>query len=436
MSVSKRPSSPKGTSRRRFLQSAALAPLTLSMLSPNPVVASPGPRARSVVLVWLWGGPSQLDTFDPKPLANENVRGPFHAIRTRTTGAQFSELLPRLADRSNLFAVNRGTVLQNDHNLVPLTGKTNPADAARAPHFGSIVAKHRRSATLPPFMLIMPAGPNLASLGFSRNVAGPLGAAYDPVLVNCAANGRVELGGIRPLDANETRRLEMRRQLRTQLESARHAPLTSVGGFDSHWDRAYSILASPNAFQPFQLEQERDRERDAYGHTSFGQSLLLTRRLVEAGVPFVWTSFNHGADGLMEGNGMGWDTHYNNFEFMTNWLCPVLDRGLSAFLEDLNQRGLLESTLVVVMGEMGRTPGINAMGGRDHWGSGSTLWAGAGVQGGRIVGETDRQAGSAITTPITSLMMGTTMAELAGVNAEARAEMGVLHGGSVIHDLF
>lgn len=440
MSDSKPRSRPTKINRRRFLQSAALAPLTLSMLSPKPVAASPGPRARSVVLVWLWGGPSQLDTFDPKPLANENVRGPFHAIRTRTTGAQFTELLPRLADRSHRFAVIRGAVLHNEHNLLTLTGRIVPnsgfSTSGTAPHFGSIVAKHRRSASLPPFMLITPAGPNLGEVGFSKHVAGPLGPANDPVVVSCSANGRVELDGLRPLDANETRRLEIRRQLRTQLESAGHAPVASIGNFDGHWDRAYRMLTSPDAFQPFQLDRERDRERDAYGHTSFGQSLLLTRRLVEAGVPFVWTAFNRGVDGLMEANGCGWDTHYNQFEFMANWLCPVLDRGLSAFLDDLHQRGLLESTLVVVMGEMGRTPNINREGGREHWASGFSLWAGAGVQGGRIIGETDREAARAITSPVTSLMIGTTMAELAGVNAEARAEMGVLQGGSVIHDLF
>lgn len=418
--------------RRRFLQSAALAPLALSMTNTAAAPVALAPKAKSVVLVWLWGGPSQLDTFDPKPLANDNVRSPFRTIRTRTTGVHFTELLPRLAERSDRFAVIRSSVLDANHNVGVLTGKTNPADAARAPHFGSIIAKHRKSAALPPFMLIKPPG-FTSGAGFPRNVAGPLGSAHDPFSISCASTGRVDFGELKTLDAKEAERLESRRQLRAQLDG-RHS--LDAPGLDAHWEQAYRMLTAPEARRAFELDREKEAVRDTYGRTSFGQSMLLTRRLVEAGVPFIWTSFNSGTDGLEEGAGCGWDTHYNNFELMADWLGPILDRGLSAFLDDLHQRGLLESTLVVAMGEMGRTPGINGTGGRDHWPSGFTLWAGAGVRGGHVLGETDNVAGRAITLPVTTLMMGTTMAELAGVDAQARAEMGVLQGGGVIHELF
>jgi uncharacterized protein (DUF1501 family) len=283
-------------------------------------------------------------------------------------------------------------------------------------------------------MLIKPPG-FTSGAGFPRNVAGPLGSAYDPFSINCSSTGRVEFGEFRPLNENDATRLEARRRLRAQMEAGQ-SDNTSGRAFDAHWEQACRMLTAPDARRAFELERETEQTRDAYGHTSFGQSMLLTRRLVEAGVPFIWTAFNSGTDGLEEGAGCGWDTHYNNFELMGDWLGPILDRGLSAFLDDLHQRGLLESTLVVAMGEMGRTPNINGSGGRDHWGHGFTLWAGAGVQGGRVIGETDAIASRAITLPVTTLMMGTTMAELAGVGLEARAEMGVLQGGSVIHELF
>jgi hypothetical protein len=429
-----RPTDNAGMGRRQFLKSAALAPLALSLADPKLAQASLTARARSVVLVWLWGGPSQLDMFDPKPMASDSVRSPFQTIRTRTTGLLSTEILPKLADRSNRFAVIRSSVLAGNHDLGVLTGKTNSADAARAPHFGSIIAKHRRSAALPPFMLIKPPG-FTSGAGFPRNVAGPLGSAYDPFSISCASNGRVDFGEFNPLDPREAARLEGRRLLRSHLTSAE--PQSSLGrGYDAHWEQACRMLTTREARQAFELDREREQLRDTYGRTSFGQSMLLTRRLVEAGVPFIWTAFNSGTDGLEEGAGCGWDTHYNNFELMADWLGPIFDRGFSAFLDDLHQRGLLDSTLVVAMGEMGRTPGINGSGGRDHWGSGFTIWAGAGVQGGRVLGETDATASRPITLPVTTVMMGTTMAELAGVDAQVRAEMGVLQGGSVIDELF
>lgn len=421
--------------RRGFLQHAALAPLALTMPHLSPIQARSEYQARSVILVWLWGGPPQIDTFDPKPLASDDVRSPFQPIATRTSGVYFTEVLPRLAARSNRLAVIRSSVLYGNHELVPLTGKTSTAEAARAPNFGSIVAKHRKSFALPAFILITPPGKTSGAQLRPAGVAGPLGSAYDPFVVRCASTGKVELGNFKPLDPGDAARLDERRQLRAQLDSGWSN--TSAGSaWDGHWENAYRMLTAPDARRPFELHREPERVRDAYGHTSFGQSLLLSRRLVEAGVPYVWASWSTGVDSLEEGAGQGWDTHYNNFETLANWLAPILDRALSALLDDLHERGLLESTLVVVMGEMGRSPGITSQGGRNHWASGSTLWAGAGVQGGRVVGETDKQAGNPITTPITPLMMGTTIAELAGVNTEARAEMGVLQGGRVIHELF
>jgi hypothetical protein len=164
--------------------------------------------------------------------------------------------------------------------------------------------------------------------------------------------------------------------------------------------------------------------------------MLLGRRLVEAGVPYVQVNWSLGVDGLEEGSSMGWDTHRNGFGQLMNYHCPIFDRAFSALLEDLSDRGLLDSTLVVAMGEMGRTPKINKTGGRDHWATCSTLWAGAGVQGGRIVGETDANGAEPVSRPITPLMVGTTIAEAAGLDAQARAELGVLVGGQVVHELF
>ena len=426
--------------RRAFVRTAAGVPaaLGLSALSATAAETKPGtPRAKSVMMVWLWGGPSQLDTFDPKPDAPSIYRGPFATIATRNPGVRFSEPFPRLAARSDQFSVIRSTVFSTEHGLAPLTGEEKKATTE--PNFGSIVAKHHPDNSLPPFIsLVPPKGPDHTAhlLKQKGRGGGSMGSGHDPFLVSCSAEGETRLTALKLLDGLSPQRLADRQALRTKLDRIKRQFDDRLIQWDHQSETAYRLLTAADSVRAFELSREPEKVRDAYGHTSFGQSMLLGRRLVEAGVRYVQVNWSLGVDSIDEGTNTGWDTHANNFGLLVDYLGPILDRALSALLDDLADRGLLESTLVVVMGEMGRTPKINDKGGRDHWATCSTLWSGGGVQGGRIIWATDRIGGEPVTKPIDAQMVGTTILDTAGVDQAARVEMKVLPGGQVIHELF
>ena len=212
---------------------------------------------------------------------------------------------------------------------------------------------------------------------------------------------------------------------------------THLRRWADHRLRAYELLATPEGRRAFDLTSEDPRTRGRYGRTQFGQSCLLARRLVEAEVPYIQVNWSKWVENIYDQRtDFGWDTHWLNFEHMADHHGPIFDRAASALLDDLRDRGLLESTLVVAMGEFGRTPRISASGGRDHWPRCySSLWAGGGVQPGRVVGESDKTASDPVTGPITPDMVGTTMLELAGIRADQRAQLGVLPDSRVIDEL-
>lgn len=430
-----------GVTRRAFIQVAGSVPAALGLsavLSSRTAEAAQG-TASSVMMVWLWGGPSHLDTFDPKPDAPDDIRGPFATIPTTIAGVRFSELVPRLAKRNDRFSVVRSTRLSGNHDMLALTGRRG-GRGGHEPNFGSIVSAHKRSAHLPPFISIVPKtelGHGFRSITVPGFGAGRFGANHNPFIVRCSAEGEAEVPSLKLVDGLSPERLSDRRLLCRELDSLeRSVDSDAFAEWNQKNSLAYSLLSSGKAFAAFDLASESEKARAAYGRTSFGQSLLLGRRLVETGVPYVHVNWSLGVDGLQEGSNMGWDTHRNGFGQLMNYHCPIFDRAFSALLDDLDERGLLDTTLVVAMGEMGRTPKINKTGGRDHWATCSTLWAGGGVQGGRIVGRTDSSGAHPVTPPISPLMIGTTIAEAVGLNSQARAEAKVLDGGEVISELF
>jgi hypothetical protein len=394
-----------------------------------------------VLLLWLWGAPSHLDTFDPKPGAPAEFRGPLTTITTRTPGVRFTELLPRLAARSDRFALVRSN--KNFHSghleagTIGLTGALDGA-AGVGPNFGSILARARGARDLPPFLAL--------GRGSPRDVTGPMrgygggnwGKVYDPFLVSCSELGEVNIPSLRLLDGLTPEHLGDRRLLVRQLDGIRSAgDSVATRKWDETCQRAYALLTSPEARQALDLSREPARLREAYGQSAFGQSCLLARRLVEAGVPYVQVNWSQYVEAMTPHCDFGWDTHIYNYELLTDRHGPILDRVLSALLDDLAGRGLLETTLLVCMGEFGRTPRINDQASRDHWPDCYfSIWAGAGVRPGRVVGESDRVGAHPITEPVTPVMVGTTILERAGVDSQARAEMGVLPGGRVIHELF
>jgi hypothetical protein len=429
-------------SRRSLLAAAGSLPLAWglpSLVSANTERASG--KAKSVVLIWLWGGPSQIDTFDPKPAAPQEIRGVFRAIATRTPGVQFSEIVPKLAERSERLAIVRSQLLDSNHTTMPLTGAGNEKGGKKdPPNFGAIVARGKGGANLPPFVAVTPR----TSVSHDTKAdtdralsAGRLGAAYSPFFVRCSPRGELDVSSLKLMDGMSLERLTDRRGLRNELEQLqRQIDGAPLGQYDSAFEGAYELLAGAKAIKTFDLGAESDKTRAAYGRTSFGQSLLLARRLVEAEVPYIHVNWSHGVDSLEEGPRMGWDTHRNGFVQLSNYHGPILDRALAAFLDDLEERGLLGTTLISAFGEMGRTPRVVADGGRDHWSAGFSLWAGGGVQGGRIIGETDKRGGKPTADIKTTAMIGATLCEAIGIDAKQRAQLGVLNGAPAIHDLF
>jgi uncharacterized protein (DUF1501 family) len=239
------------------------------------------------------------------------------------------------------------------------------------------------------------------------------------------------------LDGLTPQRLTDRQLLVSELDQARQRIAASpLDKWNHLQQRAFALLTSQHAHDVFDLSREPAKSREAYGHTSFGQSCLLARRLIEAEVPYVQVNWSQYVEVFYQFSDYGWDTHADNFELLADWHGPLLDRVLSTLLDDLAARGLLETTLVICLGEFGRTPRINSIGSRDHWHQCYfSLWAGGGVQPGRVVGESDARGEYPATEPITPAMVGTTLLELAGVPSAARAELKVLEGSRVIHEL-
>ena len=442
----------EGFSRRAFLRASGSLPLALGL--PEIIAAATPPeggKAKSVLLVWLWGGPSHLDMFDPKPDAPAEVRGPFATIPTRTSGMRFTELFPKIAARSNLFSVIRSNVNHHGGHLqagsIGLTGSrkevlaTNerggPDPAGHAPNFGSIVSRYRPSESMPSFVSIARGGIGDGTGPMKGYGGGKWGSAYDPMLVSCSEESKVDIPSLKLVDGLSPSRLGERGTLLHELDSLkRQVETTAAREWDALHDRALALLTSEEAYRAFDVSREPQKVREAYGHTAFGQSCLLGRRLVEAGVPYVQVNWSQFVEVLFRFSDYGWDTHADNFELMADWHGPLLDRVFSTLLDDLKERGLFESTLVVCLGEFGRTPRINGIGSRDHWHQCySSIWAGAGVEPGRVIGESDRYAEHPITDPITPSDVGTTILELTGIGTQDRAELRVLPEGRVIHEL-
>ena len=427
----------QGVGRRAFLRAGALAPLALTLPGQAAEAAA---RAKSVLFVWLWGAPSHLDTCDPKPGAPAEFRGPFSTIPTRTPGVRFSELLPRLAARSDRFALVRSHRNHHSGHLEAGTvGLSGVADhTSGAPNFGAVVARQRGPGALPPFVAVGRGNPRDVVGTVRAYGGGSWGKVYDPFLVQCSDRGAVDVPALQLLDGLTPQLLADRRTLLRDLDGLRRRVETAeLTKWDATAQKAYALLTSPEARQALDLGREPAAVRAAYGQTAFGQSLLLGRRLVQAGVPYVQVNWSQYVEAMTPGCDFGWDTHIYNFDLLADRHCPLFDHAFAALLDDLHRTGLLATTLVVCMGEFGRTPKINGQASRDHWPNCYfSIWAGAGVQPGRVVGESDRLGQEPITEPITPVMVGTTILEAMGLTSQGRAELGVLPGGRVIHELY
>ncbi|HEX7901267.1 MAG TPA: DUF1501 domain-containing protein, partial [Planctomycetota bacterium] len=376
----------EGLGRRDFLRVGGLLPLGMSM--GHLLAAEPARRARakSVILVFLGGGLSHHDSFDLKPDAPAEIRGKYSGIRSNVTGLHVCELLPRMAKTMDKVALVRSGAHNNDHHETAtnwvLSGRFGSA-FGDYPAIGAVVAHDAGfKASLPAYVSI-PRNPSFTwELGRSAYLGGRYESfrAGDP---NAKEYKVRDLGAAEALtDARVERRKSLLEAVDTLAETVKGDD--QIATYDQFHRRAAEMILSPEAQSAFDLEKEKPELRERYGRSTFGQGALLARRLVERGVRFV--TVNYG----------GWDHHAKIFESLDKKL-PEFDRGFSALIDDLHQSGLLKETLVVCMGEFGRTPVINKDAGRDHWGpAASMLFAGAGVQGGLVLGKTDR-TGAAVT---------------------------------------
>jgi uncharacterized protein (DUF1501 family) len=437
--------------RRGFLQVGPAALLTAGLvhtLAQRAGAAQPAPTivrrgsARACIILFQVGGPYQCDTFDPKPLAPEEVRGPFRPARTIVPGLHFTEALPRVASQAHRLAVVRsvyhGIRCHNPAIYCSLAGReattalavSAQTEARRGdhPHYASVLARLRPGVPSMPHHVIVP---DVVYNGPARSPGlhgGYLGARYDPFILGAdpaSAALRVE-GTALPTGVDRTRfrgRQSLLRQVDAQCRSLdRNA---AVANADVFYRRAFDLLTSSRARQAFELHREPARLRDRYGRHTMGQGALLARRLVEAGVPFV-TVFSH-----TRVEQRSWDTHNRHYELSRTSLLPPADQSLSALLEDLALRGLLDSTLVVWMGEFGRTPRMgvqfsnntNNVGGRDHWcNCYSVALAGGGVQGGRAVGSSDGSGGYPRERPVHISDLAATIYHALGVDPRAQLQ--------------
>ena len=436
-------------SRRALLKIGTTLPL-LGLPGMEPAAtADDQARATSVLFVNLIGAPSHMDLFDPKPQAPAEYRGPFNVIQTRTPGVHFSELLPKCAAISDKYTVVRTNVNHSGDHLIAMStmmsgylptdgGETgNGTPSGYQPNYGSIVSRTIRREGLPSFVSLAK-GPIGDGRGPSLAAGGNIwGRHHDPFMIHCDQAGTVSLPGLDLLEGLSPGRLGDRRKLQEELNTAkRQVERLASSELSALYGQAYSLLTSSSSNRAFNIADESKSTRQAYGQTSFGQSCLLGRRLVEAGVPYVQVNWSQYAEVLYGFSDYGWDTHADNFGLMEDWHGPLLDHVFSTLMRDLDERGLLETTLVILMGEFGRTPRINSIGSRDHWHDCYfSLWAGAGVPRGQVVGMSDKRAEHPITEPLTPAMAGTTILEKMGVTGRQRAEMNVLQDSHAFEPL-
>ena len=437
-----------GTSRREALRVGGLSALGLSSSQLSQLRAAAADnsdidksaaakrRNNSCVFLFLFGGPSQIDLWDMKPNAAAEIRGEFQPTATKVPGIQICEHLPRLAQQMDKVCLLRSMQHQMNvhgpacsevfsgrpYHSAPITDEASPEDW---PSLSALTMRYGHSQTGLPPSVVLPW--YLHFPGQSRRIAGQtsgrMGERHDAMLIQ--GSGDFQVDGLNWNDAVPLTRIENRRRLLEQLQQGdplRSFSETLVNDVDRHRDRAFSLLRH-KAGEILDLQREPESLRDNYGRTSVGQSLLMARRLIEAGVSLVTVNWED--ETKIDGTNTCWDTHQDNFAKLRNLLCPTFDQAFPAFLQDLENHHLLETTLVVAVGEFGRTPKLGQFtqssntkkSGRDHWPHAFTaLLAGGGVRGGQVYGSTDRHAAYVTDSPVTPADLSATILHHLGVD--------------------
>ena len=433
--------------RRNLLQLGGLG--SLGMMLPHGATQAASDHratAKNCIYIFLCGGPSQLEMWDPKPEAPEEIRGPFGLTNTNVPGMHLGGLLPRTAGHADKCALirslNHGTT-SHDTGIMytlladssPPTNQAYPPVRSDHPGLGGILRYTLGESSALPAWVTIPRPFTTGARFYKGQSAGFLGPTYDPFFLDeekkdSLADKEFEVKTLRPLEGLHVDRIIERNELLTQLEDGSLAEATVSRRYAQYREQAYRMIASSEVRRAFDLKHEPVKLRDQYGRNEYGQSFLMARRLVESGVRMVnvfWTFY--GPDGCQFNL---WDNHGNDdpkicggqnrgIDMLSHdYCCPSFDRAFSTLLEDLTERGLLDDTLVVVIGEFGRTPKMNKFSGRDHWGACySAVMAGGGIQGGQIFGASDKHAAYVKDSPVTPEDVGATILHAFGVSAES-----------------
>ena len=467
-----------GLTRREVLKAAGTGLLGTSLtrlIAAEDAGAILQPRAKSVIFVFLFGGPSQLETFDMKPDAPSEIRGPYRPIASRTPGLLISDHLPQLAALSDKFSVIRTMSHgQNDHNachIIQTGHEMPPAERGPArvnatekdwPAFGSVVeyldqhADQQRPLDqrrdFPSFVYLPNRLGHIQGYDRSGQYAGWLGRSFNPLATKVARRDAKDnpyfrdctdeeltfrIEGVESHEDMTLDRLSRRASLLTQFDEAHRGLDQSRGAqdFGRLRDRAMDLVTSEKMRAAFDIRRETPQVRDRFGRHLFGQSMLMGRRMIEAGARVVTVLWDCP-------DGYSWDSHLHSHD-VGQHLLPGLDQSLSALLEDLSERGLLDETLVVCLGEMGRTPRGNANWGRDHWGyCFPALLAGGGIQGGTVYGRSDKHAAYPLDKPVSPQNLGATIFHALGISSDTRIHdalgrpVPVMEGGQPLVELF
>jgi uncharacterized protein (DUF1501 family) len=399
-----------GVSRRDFLKAGSLGAgaVSLSLGELNRLESATGKGEVNCILLFLVGGPSQLDTWDLKPSAPANVRGPFRPIKTNVPGIEIAEHFPRMAQLAHRYSILRSVhhdaapIHETGHQLMQ-TGHLFRG-GREFPHYGAVLShlKGARPGGVAPFIVLpAPIGNTGVSVSHGQG-AGYLGGSHEPLLPR---------RGIDPARMSSKALLD-------EVDSA-HRRFDAGENTD---EKAFGLLFCAKTKKAFDLAEEKSSLGQRYGHNTFGQSCLLARRLVEHGARLVTVNM---FDTVF--NEITWDCHADggslaaNLDDYKNTLCPMFDLAYTALLDDLAQRGMLSNTLVVAMGEFGRTPQLNARGGRDHWpGVWSILFAGGGIRGGQVIGSSDRLGAEPRDRPTTPAEVAATVYRALGIDPHTR----------------
>lgn len=413
--------------RRHMLQIGGLAGLGVSLpglLASRAAMADStgsdagqqkSQRDVNCILIWTQGGTSHHDTFDPKPNAPVSVKGEFNAISTAIPGVQFTEILPNMARELKRYALLRSWNPENGSHGVAdqfaMSGRKFN-QSLHYPTYGSVVSWNKGfKSALPPFVQL---GTSI-DRRFGGGSAGILGLEHNPFEIQADPNAK----GFKVRDISfpagvTTARVDRRKRMLTAIDSLQRQTDLQTEAFDAldeHYRAAFNMITAPETKSAFLIDEEPAELRDRYGRHKFGQSCLMARRLIESGVRFVTVT-----DG-------GWDTHQNNFKALKDSRIPPIDQGLPALLTDLEDRGLLDSTLVVWLTDFGRTPVINSASGRDHWASaGFAIMAGAGIPGGSVLGATDDEGSRPVRDEYLTADIAVTIYEKLGIPGDMIAQ--------------